>query len=69
MALNRQDCVELARQIELLLREFDPGSFELVAHATERYQDPRRYVIKLLRTIRRVYAERSGGMHDQSWIA
>ena len=63
MALNRQDCVELARQIELLLREFDPGSFELVAHATERYQDPRRYVIELLRTIRRVYAERSGGMH------
>jgi hypothetical protein len=63
MALNRQDCIELTRQIERLLREFDPGSFELVMGAAERPNDPRRYVIELLRTIRRMYAERSGGMH------
>ena len=31
--------------------------------AAERPNDPRRYVIELLRTIRRMYAERSGGMH------
>lgn len=63
MALNRQDCIELTRQIERLLREFDPGSFELVMGSIERSNDPRRYVIELLRTIRRMYAERSGGMH------
>lgn len=63
MPLNRQDCLELSRQIERLLREFDPGSFELVMGSAERSNDPRRYVIELLRTTRRMYAERSGGMH------
>jgi hypothetical protein len=52
MALNRQDCIELTRQIEQLLREFDPGSLDLALRSTERYDDPRRYVIELLRTIR-----------------
>lgn len=63
MALNRQDCLELARQIERLLREFDPGSFELVMGSAERSNDPRRHVVEPLRTIRRMYAERSGGTH------
>jgi hypothetical protein len=63
MALNRQDCIELTRQIEQLLREFDPGSLDLALRSTERYDDPRRYVIELLRNIRQIYAERSGGMH------
>jgi len=63
MALNRQDCVELAREIEGLLREYDPASAEIVSRATERYDDPSRYVVELLQTIGRVYSERSGGMH------
>jgi hypothetical protein len=63
MALTRQDCVELVREIEELLREYDPGSLDLVLRATERYNDPRRYLVELLVTVRRIYSERSGGMH------
>ncbi|MCC7175799.1 MAG: hypothetical protein IT159_11435 [Bryobacterales bacterium] len=63
MPLNRQDCIELAKQVERLLREFDPAASELVFRSTERYNDPRRYFVELLRTIRHLYAERSGGMH------
>src|SRR5712692_9372790 len=63
MAVDRQDCIQLTRDVEALLREYDPGSFELVVRATERYQDPARYLIELLGTIRRIYSERSGGMH------
>ena len=63
MPLSRQDCVELVREIEELLREYDPGSLELVLRATERYNDPRRYVVELLRKIRSIYSERSGGMY------
>jgi hypothetical protein len=63
MPLDRQDCLELTRQVERLLREYDPASLELVLRSTERYNDPRRYFVELLRTIRHLYAERSGGMH------
>jgi hypothetical protein len=45
------------------MREYDPASFELVMRSTERFNDPRRYFVELLRTIRHLYAERSGGMH------
>jgi hypothetical protein len=62
MALTRQDCVVLVREIEGLLREYDPGSLDLVVRSTERDNDPRRYVVRLLRTITKVYSERSGGM-------
>jgi hypothetical protein len=62
MALTPQDCVELLRDVEGLLREYDPGSLELVFRATERYDDPRRYLLELLTTIRRIYSERSGGV-------
>jgi hypothetical protein len=63
MALTRQDCVELVREIEGLLREYDPGFLDLVLRATERYNDPQRYLVELLATVRRIYSERSGGMH------
>src|SRR5690242_10474593 len=63
MPLSRQDCVVLARDIEGLLREYDPSSLDLILRATERPEDPRRYVIELLRTVSRVYAEQSGGMY------
>jgi hypothetical protein len=63
MALTRQDCVTLVREIERLLREYDPGSLDLVVRSTERDDDPRQYVVNLLRTTSRVYSERSGGMH------
>ena len=62
MALTQQDCVELLREVEGLLREYDPGSLELVFRAAERYDDPRRYLIEFLTTIRRIYSERSGGI-------
>jgi hypothetical protein len=63
MPLNRQDCVELVRELEGLLREYDPALVEPVLRSTERYQDPRRYLVELLRTVRHFYSERSGGMH------
>src|ERR1700722_8078603 len=66
MALTRQDSVELIREIERLLREYDPGSLELVLHATEQSEDPRRNLVSFLATIRRIYAERSSG--EQSAI-
>jgi hypothetical protein len=63
MALTRLDCVELVREIEGLLREYDPGSLDVVLRATERYNDPQRYLVELLATVKRIYSERSGGMH------
>lgn len=63
MPLNRRDSVELSRQVEQLLREYDPGSLDIILRATESQDDPRRYLLSLLQTVRRVYAERSGGMH------
>jgi hypothetical protein len=62
MALDRQDCLELIREIEGLLREYDPGSLELVLRATERFADPQRYLLEVMGTLRRIYSERSGGM-------
>ena len=46
-----------------MLREYDPSLLELAIRATERYSDPRRYLVDLLRTINRIYSERSGGMY------
>lgn len=63
MPLSRRDCVELIRDIEGLLREYDSGSLDLAIRATEPSDDPRRYLVELLRTISRIYSERSGGMH------
>lgn len=63
MPLSRQDCVELIRDIEGLLGEYDSGSLDLAIRAMEPYDDPRRYLVELLRTISRIYSERSGGMH------
>ncbi len=63
MPLSREDCVVLTRQIEALIREHDPMALEPVLGSTERYNDPRRYVTELLRTLMRYYSERSGGQH------
>jgi hypothetical protein len=65
MPLGRSDCAELVRQVQLLLREYDPSSFETVLHGVEPADDPRRYLVGLLQAVRHVYAERSGGMHGQ----
>ena len=53
----------MGRLIEELLREYDPGSVEPILSATDRFEDPARYVISLLTAIRRFNTERSGGMH------
>ena len=63
MPLSRQDCLQLVREIELFLREYDPGSVELVLRALQPEDDPQRYLIVFLKTIRHFYAERSGGTY------
>jgi hypothetical protein len=63
MPLSREDCVDLIREIEALLRQYDPSVLELVLGAMGRFDDPRRHLIDLLRTIRKFYSERSGGMY------
>jgi hypothetical protein len=63
MPLSQQDCIELVREVQALLREYDPASLELVLRATEPNDDPRRYFVNLLGTIARIYSERSGGMY------
>jgi hypothetical protein len=63
MSLSRQDCIELVREIQGLLREYDPASLDLVLRAAEPNDDPRRRVVQLLATIVRIYSERSGGMY------
>ena len=63
MPLSQQDCIELVREVQGLLREYDPGSLELVLRATEPQEDSRRYIVQLLGTIVRIYSERSGGMY------
>jgi hypothetical protein len=51
----------LVREIEGLLREYDPGLLELILRVTEPNDDPQRYVVQLLGKIRRMYSERSSG--------
>jgi hypothetical protein len=63
MPLSRQDCVELIRELLGLLREYDPGALDLVLEATERQDDPRRYLVSLLGAVTKIYSERSGGMY------
>jgi hypothetical protein len=63
MPLSRQDCVDLIRGIERLLREYDPAVLDLVFRATEPRDDPRQYLVQLLGTITRIYSERSGGTY------
>jgi hypothetical protein len=65
MALTRTDCVELARYVQQLVRDYDPGSFESILGSVDGYDDPRRYLVALLQAVRHVYAERSSGMHAQ----
>src|SRR4051812_19044858 len=61
MPLSREDCVQLVREIERLLREYDPVALQLVIRATDPNNDPQRYLVSLLGTISRIYSERSGG--------
>ena len=63
MPLSREDCVVLVRVIEGLFREYDPSALGTVLRASEGYDDPREYVIALLRTTSKFYSERSAGMY------
>lgn len=65
MALTRQDSIDLIRDIQGLLFEYDPGSLDLVTRATQESEDPQQNLISLLTTIRHVYSERSGGEHGR----
>jgi hypothetical protein len=61
MPLSRDDAIELTHFVEQLLRQYDPGSYELIMRATDRVDDPRRNLLILLGTLIRFYKERSGG--------
>ncbi|HEX4230334.1 MAG TPA: hypothetical protein VHZ07_16780 [Bryobacteraceae bacterium] len=63
MPLSRSDCAALVREIQNLLREYDPTSLETVFHGFERPEDPRRYLMTLLQILSKVYSERSGGQY------
>jgi hypothetical protein len=61
MPLSRDDTVELTQFVEQLLRQYDPGSYELIMRSTDRVDDPGRNLLILLGTLIRFYKERSGG--------
>lgn len=65
MPTSRQDFVQLAKEVEGLLREYDPAVLDLILRGTERPDEPRWYVVELLRKTKHVYTERSGGMHSK----
>jgi len=56
----------LVREIEGLLRGYDPGALEVVLGGIDRHNEPRRYLIGLLRSIGRVYSSRSSGTHGRT---
>jgi hypothetical protein len=63
MPLSREDAIDLTRFVEQLLRQYDPGSYELVMRSTDRVDDPGRNLLIFLGTLIRFYKERSGGEH------
>lgn len=65
MALDRQDCVELIREVEKLVSQYDPASLDIIVGASGRSDDPMRHIVDLLQAVHRVYSERSGGMYEE----
>jgi hypothetical protein len=65
MALSREDCLELFRDLEGLLREYDPRGYEAIFRSAEGAEDPSRAIVNFLRTMIHYYAERSGGEHGR----
>ncbi len=65
MPLSREDIIDLTRYIEGLLRQYDPGAYELIIRSAERVNDPARNLQVLLQTLLRFYRERSGGEHGR----
>ena len=63
MPLDQQDCIYLVREVQRLLRDYDPSSLELLLGLTEPEEDPRRYLVRLLGALIRIYSERSGGQY------
>jgi hypothetical protein len=64
MPLDRSDCANLVRQVQNLLREYDPAAFETILRAYTHPDDPRRHLILLLQIVGKVYSERSGGQYS-----
>ena len=63
MPLTRGDCAILIGDVQRLLREYDPLSYEVVLNAVGNPEDSRQYLTKLIRTVTKVYTERSGGQY------
>ena len=64
MPLNRTDCADLVRQVQNLLREYDPAAFETIIRAYRHPDDPRQHLVLLLQIVGKVYSERSGGQYS-----
>jgi hypothetical protein len=64
MPLTRSECADLVRQVQNLLREYDPGAFETIIRAYPHPDDPRRHLMLLLQIVGKVYSERSGGQYS-----
>lgn len=62
MPLGRQDVIEITRQLESLLRQYDPSAFELATSVTERSDNPPANLLHFLDLVIRIYSERSSGL-------
>ena len=63
MPLTRNDYLSIASEIRRLLTERDPGSLEPIVRDTGSFDDPKQYVLALLKTTARFYTERSSEMN------
>ena len=66
MPLTRQDAIEITQQLEALLRQYDPFTFEVATSCAERGDDPRRNLSDMLGLVIRIYSEESSGLDAQA---
>ena len=66
MPLTRQDAIEITQQLESLLRQYDPFTFEIATSRVERGDDPRRNLLGMLGLVIRIYSEKSSGLAAQA---
>jgi len=66
MPITRQDAVEISRQLEALLLQYDPVTFEVATSRIERGDDPRPNLLRMLELVIRIYTEKSSGTAAQA---
>ncbi len=62
MPLTRQDAIEITQQVEALLRQYDPFTFEIATSRLDRGDDPGRNLLAMLGLVTRIYSEKSSGL-------